>query len=105
MAWTKLVSMELDDEDKMDLALPPPVSEQPDYPWALKISLTDKELTKLGLEDDLPDVGDYIHLGAMARVTSVSSNATDGQNCCRVELQIEMLAVEEEPPDPSDEDE
>lgn len=105
MPWTKMMSMELDDEDKMDMAVPA-IAEQPDYPWGLRLSLSEKELDKLGLgTDELPEVGDCIHLGAFARVTSVSSNQTDSGCDCRVELQIEMLSVEEEPPDPTEEGE
>ena len=41
-----MVSMELDDEDKMDLAVPS--MPQPDFPWGLKLCFTSAELEKLG---------------------------------------------------------
>jgi len=65
------------------------------YPYGLCISLDEDQLKKLDLEK--PDVGDMIHLFAMARVTSVSENEkSDGSKCCRVELQITHLGLEDE---------
>jgi hypothetical protein len=94
MAWSKLIDMELTDEDKIDEAIPS-VGARPDYPFGLRICLTHKELAKLGLEPDC-EVGDMIDLRAFARVTSVSITQADAQNMCRVELQIEQLSVEDE---------
>ena len=95
MAWSKLVDMEMDDDEKLDRAIPEmPLA--PDYPWGLRISLTEKELEKLGLDADC-DIGDMIDLRAFAVVTSVSKNkSTEGADSCRVELQIEKMAVESE---------
>lgn len=96
MGWSKLVSMELDDEDKMDCPCPMPMSSKPDYPYGLRICLTHKELEKLGLEADC-DIGDMIDMRAFGCVTSVSMNKTDGGNTeCRIEIQIEKLAIEDE---------
>lgn len=67
----------------------------PIYPYGLCISLTEKELEKLNLESDA-QVGDLIHLHAMAKVTSVSQNDTSKGLTCRVELQITALAAEDE---------
>lgn len=100
MAWTKLVSMERTDDEKLDAVATcvPGLKDQPDYPWGLRINLDEGSLKKLeaaGLEGQ-PDVGDYIDLRIFARVTSVSSNETSsGTNRC-VELQIEQLALEDE---------
>jgi hypothetical protein len=95
MAFTKLVDMELDDEDKMDMAVPA-IPDKPDYPWGLKICLTHRELARLGLQADC-EVGDYLDMRCFGRVTSVSTddNEYSGQNC-RVEIQIEKIAVESE---------
>lgn len=86
-----LVSMELDDEDKMDMAIP--AMPQPDYPWGLKICLTSAELEKLGIDVKDASVGDYFHINARACVTSISS--TDGPDgpCDRLEAQIEDMNV------------
>lgn len=95
MAWSKLVDLELDDEDKFDTCCPMPCA-KPDYPYGLRICLTHKELEKLGLEANC-DIGDVIDLRAFAVVTSVSSNKVDGgETECRVELQIQKLAIENE---------
>ncbi len=67
----------------------------PRYPYGLSISLTEKELEKLDLDTSC-EVGDLIHLFAMAKVTSVSQNETQKGTCCRVELQIMFLGLEDE---------
>ncbi len=102
MAWTKMVDLEFDDEDSLEAAMPIPMAERPAYPYGLRISLTDKELKKLSLDADC-DVGDVIDLRAFAVVTSVSRNKTEGgEECCRVELQIQKLAVENEADEDTD---
>lgn len=74
----------------------------PTYPYGLCISLNEEDLAKLGMDaGELPKNGDMIHLAAMAKVTSVSTNqiTDDGgatKDCCRVELQITHLATENE---------
>lgn len=66
------------------------------YPYGLCISLDEDSLKKLNLTES-PDVGDMIHLFAMARVTSMSQNEkSDGTVCQRVELQITHLGLEDE---------
>jgi hypothetical protein len=87
--------MELDDEEKMDAAMPIAMPDKPDYPYGLRISLTHKELKKLGLDPDC-EVGDMLDMRCFAVVRSVSLNDSDnGQTCC-IELQIEKMAVEDE---------
>lgn len=102
--WTKMVDMELDDESMLDMSFPMPMAvgeKRPRYPYNLMISLTDVELTKLKLSHDA-EVGDVIDLRAFAVVTSVSKSDTEHSGkSCRVELQIQKLAVENE----ADEDE
>ena len=95
MSWSKLVDMELDDEDKLDAPQPYPMPTKPDYPYGLRISLTEKELKKLGLE--MPEkIGDMIDLRAFAVVTCMSQHDNGDGNCCRVELQIQKMSVESE---------
>ena len=94
MAFTKLVSMEMDDEEKMDFLAPIAMPDRPDYPYGLRICLCEKELTKLGLP--VPEVGDYLDMRSFGRVTSVSCEQRDGSDTCRVEIQIEQIAVENE---------
>jgi hypothetical protein len=88
-----------------DYALPTPASADkpsvPTYPYGLCLSLTEEELGKLGIAGDFPEVGEMIHLAAMAKVTSVSESEREGTDgaktrCCRIELQITHLACENE---------
>lgn len=91
-----LTSMEMDDEDKLDFSSPLPMA-RPDFPCGLRICLTEKELDKLGVQPTAEAVGNLVHLFAMARVTSLSHHTNDaGDDCCRVELQIEDLSLEDE---------
>lgn len=97
MAFGKLVDMAMTPKKRESNApsVLPAESSQPIYPWGLSISLQDEQLEKLDLEADC-EVGDLIDLRARARVTSVSQNETTNGKCCRVELQIIMLGVENE---------
>ncbi len=94
MAWSALVDMEMSDDEKLDTIMPMPM-DRPDYPCGLRISLTEKDLGKLGLNQDC-DIGDMVDIRAFAIVTSM--NKYDGPDgaCCRVELQIQKMAVENE---------
>lgn len=88
-------SMELDDEDKIDACLPMPCA-RPDFPYGLRISLSEKEFAKLGIDPADAVDGGIFHGHFMARVCSVSSETRDGEMTCRVEAQIEDLAIESE---------
>jgi hypothetical protein len=90
-----MVSMELADEDKIDACLPMPC-EKPDYPYGLRISLSEKELEKLQLDCEEAVAGGIFHGHFMARITSVSKEERDGKKTCRIEAQIEDLAIESE---------
>ena len=98
MPWSRLVDLEMDDESILDTVCPVPMPKPrgPQYPWGLRITLTHKELAKLGMEADC-QIGDYLDLRAFACVTSVSKDTdSDGNACCRVELQLQKIAVEDE---------
>ncbi|TXH11922.1 MAG: hypothetical protein E6R03_13880 [Hyphomicrobiaceae bacterium] len=97
--------MELDDEAKADMAIPcgpcetgsTPKKLLPEYPWGLRITLGDAELTKLGIDIASLPIGAMVHLHALARVTSVGQDQRqDGSTPSRAELQIEQLATESE---------
>ena len=87
-----LVSMELSDDDKMDMAFPS-VADQPDFPWGLRISLTTDELQKLGIDVKEASVGDYFQIRALCCVSSISSSDTAKGPCDRLEAQIEAMNV------------
>lgn len=101
----KMISMaNTPDEVKKDLAdMAMPTMQgvkasAPKYPWGLSISLEDETLAKLGLDGELPAVGEIIHFEAIARVTSAAENereTTDGstEQCRRIELQITDMGV------------
>ena len=89
------------EEVKEQTAIASPIEPKvPVYPYGLCISLSQDELDKLDLDPDC-EVGDIVHLMAMAKVTSRSENemeTSDGkkEKCCRIELQITHLSVEDE---------
>jgi len=99
--FQSMVSMARGPDDiKKELPAPTGTELGPVYPYGLALSLTDKELDKLDM-DELPEVGDTIHLCCFAKVTSVSQHeetSTDGQMSKRrrVELQITDIAGEDE---------
>lgn len=86
-------NMELDDEDKIDAVLPMPMP-MPDYPCGLRICLTEKEMGKLGLDPSVAVADGMVHGHFMARILPGSNVGVDGT--CRIELQIEDLAIESE---------
>ena len=91
MARSKLVSM-ANDEAEPTMPEMPMV---PDYPYGLRICLTDAELSKLEMGTDC-EIGDMIDLRCFARVTSVSKNDGPDGPTCRVEMQIESMSCENE---------
>lgn len=96
--------VEVKKDIKQSFASPSDVSggpSVPQYPYGLCISMEDDTLEKLGLGDDLPEVGEIVHLMGLAKVTSASSREeiqADGtkKTCRRVELQITHLKAEDE---------
>ncbi len=95
MAFGKMVDLELDDEDKMDAAMPMPMPDKPDYPYGVRICLCRPEMKKLELDASQCNVGDVIDLRCFGEVTSVSAD--------RVEIQIQKMAVENEMDEEPDE--
>ena len=72
------------------------VDDLPKYPYGLCITIETEQLEKLGIDDDC-EVGDMIHLCAMAKVTSISKREKEGgEGDVRIELQITHLASENE---------
>lgn len=91
MAWGSWTSLEYDDEEMIDHAMPT-LPDKPQYPYGTKLCLTGRELELLGLE--LPKVGEMLDMRAMLEVTCVSDDGTPGGQ--RVETQITMMKVENE---------
>ena len=90
-----MISMAMDDEAISDAPTPIaiPDMDKPRFPYGLCISLTDDELDKLGIDVSEAKVGGVFHLEGLARITSVSLRDGEGGPCCRLEAQIEDLAV------------
>ena len=94
--WSKLVSTEIDDEQKLDMAMPMGgLSEVPDFPAGMKICMDETLLKRLELSSDC-EPGDYLDLRCFATVTSVNKMQVNGKDRVRVELTIEKVAVEAE---------
>lgn len=87
-----MTDMSLSSKEALEYSAPSP----PRYPYGLGISLCEEELEKLDLTDMELEPGDMIHLHCMATVTSVSKNANQDGEHCRVELQITHIAAEDE---------
>lgn len=102
--FSRMVNLALTAEEQRENCGPMPAGcypadtkDMPRYPWGLTVSLTERELEKLGFGvDELPEVGNMTHLMAMGTVTSVSCNETEGGKRCRVEIQITHLSAETE---------
>jgi hypothetical protein len=97
MAWSQLADMAMTPEERADWGVPSAAADAPEYPYGLRVCLTDGELEKLGLDVRDAEIGDMIDMRAFGIVTSISSNQkSDGTACCRVEIQIQKLALESE---------
>jgi hypothetical protein len=88
-------------KDMAPMSMPSPESSAPAYPYGLCINLTEAEIDKLGIDAADCSVGDMIHLFAIAKVTSRSDNEMETagggrKQCCRIELQITHLGLEDE---------
>lgn len=77
----------------------------PVYPYGCCISLDDEVLKKLGLDGDLPEVGDEIHFCCEARVTSASQNeceTPDGKKDVRQRVELQICRMSAPGQDPAD---
>jgi hypothetical protein len=106
MYFTKMVDMaktpeEIKDDYPAEASIGSAPPKVPVYPWGLCLRLEDDSLKKLKI-DEMPEVGDMIHLFAMAKVTSVTQNEVEdsktGEKSKRtcIELQITQMATEDE---------
>lgn len=76
-------------------------NEKPIYPYGLCLHITDETLAKLGLEGC--DVGDELHIMAVAKVIGTSEQEYEGGKHATLDVQItemgcEMAEEEEEEP-------
>ncbi len=98
----KLVDMAYDDEESYEAVQPISMPDKPDYPYELRICLTDKTLKKLGLDagEVAEGLGGTITGHFEARITSANLDKYDGpdgpRETARIELQIEKLGLDSE---------
>ena len=93
--FPKMIDMALTPAEKLESAMPYAIGSTNNYPYGLCICLGNDQLEKLGLEEEC-EVGDFIHLFALAKVTSVSKNDTGEGEKVRIELQITHMGLESE---------
>lgn len=99
----KPVDMKLTKDELNDRESPTPLSTSkgtkgPKYPWGLTLRLDDSSLKKLGMDGELPEVGELCQIIGVGRVVSVSQREGPHDSRRDVEIQIERLnlAVDEE---------
>ena len=100
MAWSNMTDLALTPADKAEQIgmMPTAVMDQdkPQYPYGCRISLCEKELSKLNLDVQEAAVGDIVDMRCFGVITSVNqSDGPDGP-CERVEIQIQKMALENE---------
>lgn len=89
-----LKSLELDGEEQSDMVMPIPMDDAPDFPYGMRICLTQAEMEKLGIDPSEATVGASFLMHAMCRITSVSASESDGGSSFRMEAQIEQADVD-----------
>ena len=106
MSWGPWVDLRYNDEDREDDLMNAPAGiafgrqPKPQYPYGVKIQLSEKELRKMETSAREFKVGEIIDIRAMGSVTAVRE---EEGNCC-VEIQLERIACENEDDEgPSDE--
>lgn len=98
-----MVSMELDDEDQYDLMPCGPAGDRPRFPYGLHISLTEKELEKMGFDPSSFMIGGVIHIHALARIDGINVNDSERGSTCSISAQIEDMDIESEDKENEDE--
>lgn len=94
---TKLVDMAYDDEESYETAMPISMPDKPDYPYGLRICLSEKELKKLGLDsaEAAEGMGGTVRGQFVAKITSASVDVREGDEThSRIELQITEMVIE-----------
>lgn len=90
-----LVSLEMDDERKLDSVHPIAMPEKPDFPYGMRISMTHDDLAKLGLDPEDARHGGVFTFTAKAKITDVSHHEDDAGKHSRVEAQITHMCVDD----------
>ena len=67
---------------------------EPKYPWGLTLRLDETTLKKLGMDKELPEVGELCQITGTGRVISVSKRENVDASTSDVEIQIEQMNLE-----------
>lgn len=90
----KMVSMKRSPEEKRkdETLMTAPSMDAPDYPWGLRLHLSEKELSKLGIEG--ANVGDVFTMAASVKVVSASMSEAEGSGkMASVELLVTDMGL------------
>lgn len=94
-----LVSMKMSAEEAQEQYGNSPVSDAPEYPYGLSISLDEEALAKLGMPA-LPQVGQKMMITARVEVTMVSQrDSQGGEKEQNVSLQITDMELAADKPE------
>lgn len=88
-----LHDMAYDEDDKLDYVAPIKI-DTPDYPYGLRVCLSNAEIRKLGIDPSEAVVGGHVMAHCLMKVTSVSCDQTDEGEKYRIEFQIEEMGVD-----------
>lgn len=102
--FTHMTDMTRTAEEKVQDMFPSAMANTPDVPYGLCNCITETEMEKLDLDDDV-EVGDYLHGRVMWKVTAVNKSDHGNGVKCRVEMSIVAMSVleNESTEDPTEE--
>lgn len=66
----------------------------PKFPWGLEIRLDETSLKKLGMDGELPEVGELCQIAGVGRVVAVEERESQDRSSKNVTIQIERLNLE-----------
>ena len=93
MSLHNLVSMKRTKKDKKRHNSDHVVGSEESFPYGLAISLDDESLSKLGIKDPLPGVGEEYIVVGVGKISSVSKNSSERRVSRNVTIQLEKLEV------------
>lgn len=92
-----VVSMQLEEKERKEMAEPSLVGNMPKYPHGLRINLGPEELEKLGMGQKVPEVGKVKSMVAKVEVVAVRNDRKEGdENSLSVSLQITDMGFGDE---------
>jgi hypothetical protein len=98
MALTHMKMSQDDQKDTMGAMPSPAKSQKEQYPYGLRIRLSEAEMKKIGM-NEMPKTGAVVMLTAKTKVVSTNESASENMNSKNCELQITHMDVGAEEPD------